>query len=169
MSGFPGSGKSTLACEMARRTGAVIVDHDVSKTAVLETAQGLDAKLSGKISYNVDWAFIDFYLSQGKNVIFDSPCLYDEMIIKGTALAKKWNVKYKYVECCLDDFEEVNFRLKNRQSKISQIKEVASREAFQYTIKNSKKPENYPYLMVDSSKALDTYIEEVMEYIMKEI
>ncbi len=37
MSGFPGSGKSTLSREIARRLDAVIVDHDVTKTALLES------------------------------------------------------------------------------------------------------------------------------------
>jgi len=36
MSGFPGSGKSTLAKQISKLTNAVIVDHDVSKTALLE-------------------------------------------------------------------------------------------------------------------------------------
>lgn len=37
MSGLPGSGKSTLSREIARRLDAVIVDHDVTKTALLES------------------------------------------------------------------------------------------------------------------------------------
>ena len=74
MSGFPGSGKSTLARRIAEQTGAVIVDHDISKTAVIEASEGMDieTKTLGRISYTVDWAFIDYYLSQGYDVIFDS-------------------------------------------------------------------------------------------------
>jgi predicted kinase len=34
MSGFPGSGKSTLAKQIAKRTNAVIIDHDVVKSAL---------------------------------------------------------------------------------------------------------------------------------------
>lgn len=167
MSGFPGSGKSTLAREIAKRVDAIIVDHDISKTALLENVAEIKLieNLVGKISYNVDWALIEFYLSQGKSVIFDSPCLYDEMVRNGTTLAKKYNVKYKYVECYLNDFDEVNFRLKNRKSKLSQIKEVKTMEAFQNTIENSKKSEDDPYFVVDTSKPLDTYIENVMQYI----
>ncbi|GIP29112.1 hypothetical protein J23TS9_42420 [Paenibacillus sp. J23TS9] len=36
MSGFPGSGKSTLAREIAKFTKAVIIDHDIVKTGLLE-------------------------------------------------------------------------------------------------------------------------------------
>lgn len=169
MSGFPGSGKSTLACEIARRTGAIIIDHDIVKTALLESTEEvkIDAKLSGKISYNIDWSLIEYFLSQRQKVIFDSPCLYDEMIIKGTNLAKKYHIKYKYVECYLNDFNEINLRLKNRESKISQIKEAKSIEGFRYTIENSKKPDHHGCLVVDTSKPLDNYIEMVMNYIME--
>jgi len=168
MSGFPGSGKSTLASEIAKRTGAIIIDHDVVKTALLESIDvEVDPKLAGKISYNIDWSLIESFLSQGQKVIFDSPCLYEEMITKGTALANKYNVPYKYVECYLDDFDEINLRLKNRESKISQIKEVKSIEGFRFTIENSKKPDHHKCLVVDTSQPLDSYIQEVLEYILE--
>lgn len=114
MSGFPGSGKSTLARQILKRTGAVIVDHDIVKSALLHSMEEgeIDSNLAGKISYNIDWSLIEFHLSQGQDVIFDSPCLYQEMIDKGTYLSKKYNVKYKYVECYLSDIHEINFRLK---------------------------------------------------------
>ncbi|CAM5215292.1 putative kinase OS=Ureibacillus acetophenoni OX=614649 GN=SAMN05877842_11372 PE=4 SV=1 [Ureibacillus acetophenoni] len=168
MSGFPGSGKSTLASEIAKRTGAIIIDHDVVKTALLESIEvEVDPKLAGKISYNIDWSLIESFLSQGQKVIFDSPCLYEEMITKGTALAKKYHAPYKYVECYLNDFNEINLRLKNRESKISQIKEVKSIEGFRFTIENSKKPPQHKCLVVDTSKPLDSYIQEVLEYILE--
>jgi len=152
MSGFPGSGKSTLARQIHMETGAVIIDHDIVKSALLNSIEGvpIDAKLAGKIAYNIDWSLIEFHLSQGQNVILDSPCLYQEMIDKGTNLAKKYNAKYKYVECYLDDIHEVNDRLKNRERMVSQIEEIKSEEAFRYTIENSKKPTEYKYLVVDT-------------------
>lgn len=169
MSGFPGSGKSTLACEIARRTGALVIDHDIIKTALLETTEAvkIDSQLSGKISYNIDWSLIEFFLSQGQKVIFDSPCLYDGMITKGINLAERYHVKYKYVECYLNDFNEINLRLKNRESKISQIKEAKSIEGFRYTLENCKKPEHHRCLVVDTRKPLDSYIQKVMTYIME--
>jgi predicted kinase len=169
MSGFPGSGKSALAREIAGRTGAIVIDHDVTKTALLETPEGagMDGKTSGSISYHIDWSMIESILSQKRNVIFDSPCLYQEMIIKGTNLARKYRSSYKYVECCLNDFNLINERLKNRERKISQIREVKSVEGFKKTLENSKKPEGHRYLMVDTSMGLDTYIDEVMEYLVE--
>jgi predicted kinase len=167
MSGFPGSGKSTLARQIGKRTGAIIIDHDIVKSSLINSIDGvpIDGKLTATISYNIDWSLIDFLLSQGHNVIFDSPCLYEEMIVKGTGLAKKYNVTYKYVECYLDSSHEINNRLKNRERMISQIKEISSEEAFRYTIKNSKKPTEYKCLVVDTGKPLESYIQTVMQYI----
>jgi predicted kinase len=166
MSGFPGSGKSTLALEIAKETGAVIIDHDVVKTALLESiGTSIDARSTGAMSYHIDWSLIDSLLSQGRSVIFDSPCLYEEMIQKGTTLTKKYDVTYKYVECYLDDRKEINNRLKSRERMISQIEEISSEEAFQYTIKNSKKPLDIKCLVVDTSQPLESYVQTVLNYI----
>lgn len=85
MSGFPGSGKSTLAREIATKMGFIIIDHDIVKSALLNSIEdsSLDGRLAGKISYNIDFSLVDFHLSQGHNVILDSPCLYEEMVEKG--------------------------------------------------------------------------------------
>ena len=166
MSGFPGSGKSTLSRQIAKRTGAVLIDHDIVKSALLEAIEGeIDNSLAGKISYNIDWSLIEFHLSQGHDVIFDSPCLYDELVRKGTNLSTKYNATYKYVECYIDDVKEVNFRLNNRERMTSQIKEITSEEAFRYTINNSKKPADIKCLLVDTSKPLESYVEDVLEYV----
>ena len=167
MSGFPGSGKSTLSRQIAKRTGAVIIDHDIVKSALLHSIDDIpiDAKLAGKISYNIDWSLIEFHLSQGQNVVFDSPCLYQEIVDRGIGLSKKYNAKYKYVECYLNDYDEINDRLKNRERMVSQIREVSSEEAFKYTIENSKKPIDYPCIVVDTGRPLENYIYEVINYI----
>lgn len=167
MSGFPGSGKSTLSREISKQVNCVIVDHDIVKSALLHSINEspIDPKLAGEISFNIDWSLIEFHLSLGLNVIFDSPCLYDEMIEKGTKLAEKYQAKYKYIECYLDNMEEINARLKRRERKISQIEAVQSEEAFLFTINNSKKPSAHPCFVVDTSRSLESYIEEVLAYL----
>jgi predicted kinase len=169
MSGFPGTGKSTLAREIGKRTGAVVIDHDVVKSALLLSLEEgtLDPNLAGNISYNIDWSLLDYQLSQGNSVVFDSPCFYEEMIEKGTGLAKKYNVAYKYVECSLKDFHLVNERLRNRDRMISQFSE-ANEELFNYGIKNSKRPSDEKWLVVDTNQPLENYIEEVVQYITLE-
>lgn len=167
MAGFPGSGKSTLSREIAKRTGAVIIDHDVVKSALLHSTEDfpLEGKRAGQIAYSIDWSLIEFHLSQGHNVIFDSPCLYEEMVERGIGLSERYHANYKYVECYLNDFEEVNDRLKKRDRMISQIKEVRSEEVFQSSLVHSKKPTDHSYMVVDTSRPLGSYVNEVLTYI----
>lgn len=169
MSGFPGSGKSTLARHIGKRTGAVVLDHDIVKSALLKSmdARQLDARTTGSISYDIEWALIDFHLSQGHSVILDSPCFYQEMLEKGKILSKKHHAEYKYIECYLEDYIEINRRLKTRQQMISQIQEVESEEIFQASIHNSKRPQDAAFLKVDTSRSIQDYIEEVMDYLQQ--
>ncbi|WP_274310120.1 AAA family ATPase [Solibacillus daqui] len=169
MSGFPGSGKSTLALEIANRTGCIIVEHDVTKTALLQSVVEceIEENATGKIAYNTDFALVDFYLAQGRSVILDSPCLYSEIIERGTAISRKYEAKYKYIECYLDDFFEINCRLTSRQKRLSQISEVKSVEVFHNALKHCKKPLNNDFLTVNSKEPLNSYINQVMEYIHK--
>lgn len=87
------------------------------------------------------------------------------MLEKGIKVSQKYNVKYKYIECYLNDIEEINRRLKTRERMISQIAEVKSEEAFKEWLDGSKRPSGFTYLVVDSGKRLVDYIEEVMKYI----
>ena len=167
MSGFPGSGKSTLAREISTALKAVIVDHDIVKSALLESMaeHQIHSSISGKIGYSIDWSLVDFYLSQGFPVILDSPCLYSEMIDKGLALSKKHKVKYKYVECIAKDIHEVNKRLTERDKMKSQIAVISSEEAFYKTIDNSARPKDMPILQINTLRPLEEYIAEVINYV----
>ncbi len=169
MSGFPGSGKSTLSKLVSKITGAVVIDHDVVKSALLESLDShidsIDSNDAGKISYNIEWALIDLHLSQGHSVILDSPCFYSEGVETGIKLAKKHNVDYKYVECYLNDLKEIDKRLKQRDRMISQIQQVSSEEAFRHWVDSSKKPSNIKCLVVDTSKSIDAYINDVIRYL----
>ena len=167
MSGFPGSGKSTLAKRIAKMTGAIIVDHDIFKSALLNSLgpTNIDSQIAGQLSYTIEWALIDSYLSQGHKVILDSPCLYSEMIDRGTKLTEKHRIQYKYVECTLNDFIAINNRLKNRERMISQIDHIASEESFLHWVDSSKKPAKSTYLTIDTSQPIDSYIDQVFLYL----
>lgn len=153
MSGFPGSGKSTLSREIARRLDAVIVDHDITKTALLESTSQhpLDPALAGKVAYDLDWALVEFHLSLGRNVILDSPCLYDVMIDRGLAMTANSGATYRYVECLVDDVDEINRWLPEHERKLSHIGSVAP-EDFHQTVADSKKPPFMHTLTVDTNR-----------------
>ncbi|BBH24337.1 hypothetical protein Back11_56820 [Paenibacillus baekrokdamisoli] len=90
MSGYPGSGKSTLAKAISKKTGAIVVDHDIVKSALLESMKSLesniDPRVAGIASYDIDWSLVDYYLSESRSVILDSPCLYTDLLDKGTEI-----------------------------------------------------------------------------------
>jgi predicted kinase len=168
MSGYPGSGKSTLAREITKRIPTVILDHDIMKTAMMKSLNGLiEFKEIGAVSYELEWSLADFYLSQGHSVIMDSPCLYEVMVDQGTRLAEKYKAQYKYIECFLNNYEEINQRLKNRPRMLSQIEECVSEEALLRTIERAKKPSNHEHIRVNTKEPIESYIQEVIEYLMK--
>ncbi|MBM7563887.1 hypothetical protein JOC55_000819 [Paenibacillus sacheonensis] len=123
-------------------------------------------QMSGFPAYHIEWSLIDFYLVQGHSVILDSPCLYEELVEKGLALAEKYNAKYKYVECVLNDIHELNHRLKNRKRMITQIGPVnIPEEKWQEVINRAKKPVQLECMKVDTSQPIDQYIGDVLLYI----
>ncbi len=63
-------------------------------------------------------------------MILGSPCLYEGMVKKGIDLCQKHGATYKYIECYLNNIEEINRRLQTRERKISQITKVESEVAF---------------------------------------
>lgn len=165
MSGYPGSGKSTLARELTKHTTAVILDHDIVKSSLIESLKGdISFNDAGKASYDIEWSLVD-YLSQGHSVILDSPCLYTEMIDKGLALAQKLKAKYKYIECYLNDYKEINRRLRKRNRMASLIEEAPSEQALIKTNEKAKKPATGKILVIDTSKPINTYITRVVEYV----
>lgn len=67
MSGVPGSGKSTLARGIAPSLGAVVIDHDTTKSAIM--SMGIEADLAGQASYEVIKSLVAEFVGQGFNVI----------------------------------------------------------------------------------------------------
>lgn len=166
MSGVPGSGKSTVARAVSKATGAIVIDHDIVKSALIDSTIGdIDTDSAGKISYRIEWALIDFYLSQGQSVILDSPCLYTEMLEKGTAFSAKHQAKYKYVECVLEDIQEIDHRLRTRERMLSQNTQVTSEEEFRKAFEISKRPTDIHYLVIDSGKPVDSYLDSILSYL----
>lgn len=47
----------------------------------------------------------------------------------------------------------------------SQIRGIRSEEAFKKTLESSKKPTDYEYLIVDTGKTIESYMDKVINYI----
>jgi hypothetical protein len=87
------------------------------------------------------------------------------MVEKGVALAEKYKAPYKYVECKLEDRDEINHRLGTRKRMPSQIAQASSEEAFRAAVNGSKRPPGVHCLVIDSFCPLDSYIDTVTAYI----
>jgi len=112
MSGAPGSGKSTVANLLAQSIDGVVVNHDLIKSFFLENDIFFDQ--SAKLTYRFDWILAEDIVKQGRNVIIDSTCNYNEVLDQGTALARQYGYDYRYIECRVDDIDLLNRRLRNR-------------------------------------------------------
>jgi predicted kinase len=112
MAGEPGSGKSALARVIGRRTGAVVLDKDVLKTAAVRA--GAEETLAGGIAYEAFFALADHLLGQGLSVVLDSPSYFETIPAKGQALAAERGITYHFVECVCADRAELERRLAGR-------------------------------------------------------
>jgi predicted kinase len=175
MSGVPGAGKTTIANAVARRIGAVVIDHDVTKSALLEA--GASASFAGAASYQVLHAVAQHLLGQGHSVVFDSPCFYVELLERGQRLARELGAYYRYIECVVADLDELDRRLRMRPRLPSQVAGVwglpakgsgkahVGEEVFRDWMANMKRPA-VGYLALDTTRSLDVCIEEAIAYIM---
>ncbi|MEJ7833411.1 MAG: ATP-binding protein [Nocardioides sp.] len=173
MSGAPGAGKSTIAAELCRRYGMVSLDHDVVKSALLETGSFAD---SGPASYEVLIALAEDLLGQGHSVVIDSPCWYDELLASGQSLGARVGVPYLYLECRTDDLDVLDARLRGRVARPSQRTSVTAsptdddrpdserRDQFRAWIAGMKRPEA-DSLVIDTSRDVDDCLGDVEDFL----
>lgn len=176
MSGAPGAGKTTIAHAVAPHIGAVIIDHDITKSALLDA--DVPESIAGRASYLVLGAITQHLLSQGHNVILDSPCFYEDLLRRGQSLAQEANAKYLYIECVLNDLSELDRRLRARSRHRSQVsgiggiptegsgKNDTDESVFRDWIANMKRPER-DYLVLDTGRPVEVCFAEAIEYVKK--
>jgi len=119
MSGPPGSGKSTIARLLARSIDGVVINHDLIKAFFLDSSSSplsfsFSFEDSAKLTYSLDWVLAEDMIQQGRSVIIDSVCNYDEVLARGTALAEKHGYVYRYVECRVEDLNVLDGRMRAR-------------------------------------------------------
>ena len=173
MSGRPGSGKSTIAREIGRQLPAVILDYDVTKTALLD--QGVSFDDAGRLAYESGYAIARSILTQGISVILDSPCRFDRILAAGLTIAKSTEACYRYVECVLNDTAEVQRRIRARTRVRSQVVDlgvpspdarrdpnpgIGAGTAADATVRPLE-----GYLQVDTTAAVEECVQVVLRYV----
>lgn len=72
ISSAPGSGKSTTARLLGQSIGAVVIDHDILRSTLLES--DLQFGPAARNAYHLQWALAQGIMKQDLSVIIDSTC-----------------------------------------------------------------------------------------------
>ena len=158
MAGAPGSGKSALARLIGQTTGAVVLDKDVLKTAVLEAGVDNDQR-AGAIAYETLFALADHLLGQGLSVVLDSPSFYELIPAKGAAIAEERMVPYYFIECLCADRDELARRLRERP----QLRSNPGEEAIETEHETFRPPG--AYLRIDTTQPLERCLGLALDYV----
>jgi predicted kinase len=158
MAGMPGSGKSALARLIGQTTGAVVLDKDVLKTAVLEAGVDDDQR-AGKVAYEAFFALADHLLGQGLSVVLDSPSFYETIPARGAAIAQSRMIPYYFIECVCADREELARRLRDRP----RLRSNPGEEALEFEHETIGPPG--AYLRIDTTQPLERCLALALDYV----
>ena len=159
MAGVPGSGKSALARLIGASTGAVVLDKDVLKSAILDAGVENDPHAGG-IAYETMFALAEHLLGQDRAVVMDSPSFYESIPTKGAAIAARRHVPYDFIECVCPDEAELRRRLRER----SGVLRSNPGEDVLDDLPETKTPPG-AYLRIDTTESLERCLELALEYL----
>ncbi len=162
MSGWMGSGKSTLAAAIAKATGAVVLDHDTTKSAVM--ASGIPHQQAGAASYEVLFALAADLVAQGRAVVIDSPSVYASIPERGMALAAAAGVGYFFIDCVCS-VEVADLRLTTRAARPSQVVNADEAAAVRDDPRRVPHRPAFGVLEVDTSSSVDAGMAVVRPYL----
>lgn len=173
MAGASGTGKSSLALAIIQQVDAVIIDLDIVKSTALDAGTSWD--MAGRIGYGVSRAIAKSILEQGKNVILDSPCRFQQIVDEGTAIASQMGVIYAFIECVLPDEtlnrQRMKHRLRHRSQRVAFDRPPpdAPHDAMKDNTGKIKVPQTIypdsPWIQVDTAQLLEVCVEEALAYL----
>lgn len=107
---------------------------------------------------------VESYLSKGISVIIDTSCYLETTLEKGLDLSRKYKANYKYIECKVDNYEDIEKRIKARNHLESQLREP-SIEKYKSLKDKSIKPKNINILVVNTTSKETYNIETILDYL----
>lgn len=159
MHGEPGSGKSTLARALAPRIGAVALDKDVIKSAILRT--GTSEAAAGPAAYEVYFDIAGALTAQGHAVILDNPVFWPRVEERWLALARASGSPHVLIECLCDDRTELRRRLAARDGLESHPRRPLELERHPGAVATAFEPR----LRLDTLRPLPELVDEALRYI----
>jgi predicted kinase len=167
MAGHGGSGKSTLARQIADRIGALVIDLDTIKSALLESGASWDH--ASRWSYAIIYGLVDDVLATaGAKVIVDTPSYWAEIHERLTSSAAKHDAVYVFIECAADELIRSR-RLQQRATRRSQTRGLtvnaldAPAELDAVHLRPIRRPANCQRLLVptDQPVVVDDVIDQI--------
>jgi predicted kinase len=158
MHGEPGSGKSTLARALGPRIGAIVLDKDIVKSALLRA--GVSEELAGPASYEAYRGVAASLLAQGYSIVLDNPIYWQVALEMSRYIADDAGATYLMIECVCPDRAELVRRLASRDAMESQPRiplDLTQHPGAMVTL-------DEPRLTVDTTRPLPQIVDEAVAY-----
>jgi len=159
MHGEPGSGKSTVARALGERIGAVVLDKDVIKAALLRS--GIAERDAAAGAYEVYFAQARAFVAAGHSVILDNPVYWESVERRWLEIARDAGSPRILIECLCRNRAELVRRLTSREALESQPREPLDLLRHPGALETAFQPR----LTLDTTRPLNAVISDALHYI----
>jgi predicted kinase len=159
MHGEPGSGKSTIARALGPRIGALVLDKDIVKSALLRA--GVSEDVAGPASYEAYHGVAASLLEQGYSVVLDNPIYWAVSQERSLQRATEAGAVYVMIVCEYRDRDELMRRLKDRDAMASQPRKPLVLEQYLGAVDTAYEPR----LVLDTTRPLVDLVDEAVTYV----
>lgn len=159
MHGEPGSGKSTVAQALGQQLGAVVLDKDVIKAALLRS--GIAERDAAAGAYEVYFAQARAFVAAGHSVVLDNPVFWESVERRWLDLAAFAGSRGILIECVCRDRDELVRRLTTREALESQPRVPLDLVRHPGSAATTFEPR----LTLDTTRPLAELIDEALAYI----
>jgi predicted kinase len=159
MHGEPGSGKSTLARAIAERIGAIALDKDVLKAALLRS--GIAEAQAAPAAYEAFFAQARALVAGGHSIILDNPVYWKSVERHWLDISDAAGSPRILIECVCTDRDALLQRLRTRD-----IVESQPRDPLDLRRHPGSSPTQFqPRLTLDTTAGVDELIQRAVAYI----